>query len=126
VIAIALLILFSFRWYRIASVDPPEKNDHLEKNMIPLESLPLILLISPLVWEHHYVLIIPYCLWLLTRKNVQQNGLAFLGAFLVFAIPTFDLFPFSFNRILGLLLMLRSSLHGRSKSELKKNDAKAA
>jgi hypothetical protein len=111
VIAIILVVLFSIRWRKIASEPRPGKT---EQNMIPLlESLPLILLISPLVWEHHYVLIIPYTLWLLTRKNVQQNGLAFLGAFLVFAIPTFDLFPFSFNRIAGLVLMLGSSFDGK-------------
>jgi glycosyl transferase family 87 len=116
VIAIVLVIFFSIRWRRI-SFEALTKN---EKHLIPLlESLPLILLISPLVWEHHYVLIIPYTLWLLTRKNVQQNRLAFLGAFLVFAIPTFDLFPFSFNRITGLLMMLWASRNGKTKS----NDA---
>jgi Glycosyltransferase family 87 len=123
VIAIGLVILFSFRWHRIASEPLLEKTERLEKNMIPLlESLPLILLISPLVWEHHYVLVIPYSLWLLTRKNVQQNGLAFLGTFLVFAIPTFDLFPFSFNRITGLVLMLWAGLNGK----IEGNEAKTA
>ncbi len=120
VIAIVLIILFSIRWRRIASEALLEKDGIGVKNLIPLlESLPLILLISPVVWEHHYVLIIPYTLWLLTRKNIQQNGLAFLGAFLVFAIPTFDLFPFSFNRITGLILMLWSSLNGRKKVSFK-------
>jgi len=123
IIAIVLVILFSIRWHRISAEAIQEKTDSVEKNMIPLlESLPIILLISPLVWEHHYVLIIPYTLWLLTRKSVQQNRLAFLGAFLVFAIPTFDLFPFSFNRITGLVMMLWASLNGKTKS----NDAKKA
>jgi len=123
VIGFAFIILFYFRWHRIASEHLLSETDNVEKNMIPLlESLPLILLISPLVWEHHFVLLIPYSLWLLTRKNVQQNGLAFFGAFLVFAIPTFDLFPFSFNRIAGLIMMLWSSFNGKINS----NDARTA
>jgi hypothetical protein len=123
VVAITVVVLFSIRWWRISSETVAEESDKVEKNLIPLlESLPLILLISPLVWEHHFVLIIPYTLWLLTRKSIQENGLAFLGAFLVFAIPTFDLFPFSFNRIIGLVLMLRSSFNGPIKSK----DAKTA
>jgi hypothetical protein len=102
VIAVVLVVLFSIRWRRMTF--------ETENGLIPLlESLPLILLISPLVWEHHYVLLMPYTLWVLSRKSAEQNRLAFIGAFLVFAIPTFDLFPLSFNRITGLILMLRSS-----------------
>lgn len=63
------------------------------------------LLISPLVWEHHYVMALPLILWALSVSGPRQ-WLAVIGTFLIIAIPTFDLYPFSYHRILGLGLLL--------------------
>jgi len=66
------------------------------------------LLLSPLVWEHHYVMALPVIVWALLASGSRQL-LAVLGAFLILAIPTFDVFLFSYHRLAGLILLLIAS-----------------
>ena len=70
------------------------------------DALALILLAAPLVWEHHYVLAIPLFLYAAAgwgRTHPVPLGSA---AVLCFAIPTFDVFPWSYHRLAGLLWLL--------------------
>ncbi len=64
-------------------------------------------LLSPLVWEHHALfLTLPF---LLLLKKLESPGEWLLyGAvyLLVFLIPTFDYFPWSYGRLLGILILL--------------------
>jgi hypothetical protein len=70
------------------------------------DALAFALLVSPSVWEHHYVLALPLALWAVaTRWRERPGGLA-LGIFLMLAMPTFDLFPLSYHRLAGMLLLL--------------------
>lgn len=68
------------------------------------------LLISPSLWEHQWVIIIPYVIWTVSFQDnlasYPRLGAALAAAMLVFAVPSFDLIPFSYVRIAGLLLML--------------------
>ena len=98
-ISIFLVLIFINRWRR--------QQDH--EMIAVLESIPLILLLSPLVWEHHFILLLPYALWNLSRANHPLRARAFLGALMIFAIPTFDFFPFSYHRMVGMILMLSST-----------------
>jgi hypothetical protein len=64
-------------------------------------------LLSPLVWEHHALfLTLPFLL--LLKKMEFPGEWALYGAvyFLVFLIPTFDYFPWSYGRLLGILILL--------------------
>jgi hypothetical protein len=98
-LSVVIVLLFANRWRMLQ-----------ESEIVPvLESIPLILLISPLVWEHHFIMLLPYALWNLSKSPHPFRNRAFLGALLIFAIPTFDLFPFSYHRIAGVLLMLSST-----------------
>lgn len=78
------------------------------------DALALALLVSPSAWEHHFVFALPLVLWALaaalpspqsppSHARLLPIGLA---AALMLAMPTFDLFPFSYGRIAGLLLLL--------------------
>ncbi len=64
------------------------------------------LLISPSVWEHHYVLAIPIAIWAVATQGYDRPWQVSIGTFLIFCLPTFDVFPFSFHRITGLLMLL--------------------
>lgn len=67
----------------------------------------LMVLASPLVWEHHPVFVaLPF---LVITRRLQSPGewAAFSLAYLfVFLLPTFDFYPWSFGRLAGLLVLL--------------------
>ena len=74
-------------------------------------TLLIMMLLSPLVWEHHYVLTLPLAIWALTRIVAMGTSRprllrAVLAAALVYTPPTFDVFPFSYHRLAGLLWLL--------------------
>jgi hypothetical protein len=70
------------------------------------DALAFSLLVSPSVWEHHYVLALPLALWAVALHGRERPGLVALGVFLMLGMPTFDLFPLSLHRLLGMLLLL--------------------
>jgi hypothetical protein len=71
-----------------------------------MDALALGLMTSPVVWEHHYVLAIPLVIWAFATQGMARPWQVGIGAFLIFAIPTFDVFPLSYHRILGLLFLV--------------------
>ncbi len=104
VLALALAVAALAAWRR------PFASSH-EPGSVVLNTLPalcvLMVLASPLVWEHHPVFVaLPF---LLITKRLRQPGewaawsLAYCAVFL---LPTFDFFPWSFGRLAGLLVLL--------------------
>jgi hypothetical protein len=82
----------------------PEKGRVL--NAVPA-LVPLMMLLSPLIWEHHGVfLALPFLV--MVKKLSSSGEWAIFGAayFLVFLAPTFDFFPWSYGRLLSLFLWL--------------------
>jgi hypothetical protein len=78
-----------------------------------MDALAFILIVAPLVWEHTYILAIPIVLWAVATRgyaNILQIGVA---AFLIFSLPTFDVFPFSYHRLAGLVILLYYTSPGR-------------
>ena len=67
----------------------------------------LMVLASPLVWEHHPVFVaLPF---LVITRRLQAPGewaVFSLAYLLVFLLPTFDFYPWSFGRLAGLLVLL--------------------
>ncbi len=71
-----------------------------------MDAIALGLLISPSVFEHHYIVAIPVALWaIIARKSDKPIPIA-VGIFLVFCVPTFDFFPISFHRLVGLIMIV--------------------
>jgi len=70
------------------------------------DALAFALLFSPSVWEHHFVLALPLALWAVATRWQERPGLLALGIFLMLAMPSFDLFPLSYHRLAGMLLLL--------------------
>jgi len=70
------------------------------------DALAFPLLLSPSVWEHHYVMALPLALGAIALRWRERPGLVALGIFLMLGMPTFDLFPLSAHRLAGMLLLL--------------------
>lgn len=64
-------------------------------------------LLSPLVWEHHALfLTVPFLLLLKKLESPAEWILYGTVYLLVFLIPVFDYFPWSYGRLLGILILL--------------------
>ena len=75
-------------------------------NAIPA-LLPLMMLLSPLIWEHHGVFLALPFLVMLKKLSSAGEWLIFGGAyFLAFLAPTFDFFPWSYGRLAALVAWL--------------------
>ena len=63
----------------------------------------LMMMLSPIVWEHHPVFVIPSFLIMLKRiDSVEKITMLGISYFLLFLMPTFDLYPVSYIRMLGV------------------------
>jgi hypothetical protein len=70
------------------------------------DAIALSLLISPSVWEHHYVIALPVALWAIATRRFDAPRLVGIGIFLIFCVPTFEIFPLSFHKLAGLLILV--------------------
>jgi len=66
----------------------------------------LSLLIAPSAWEHHYVIAIPLAIWAFALRSKNAPWLVMTGTLLVFLLPVFNIYPFSYLRMAGLILLL--------------------
>ena len=66
----------------------------------------LTLLITPSAWDHHYVVAIPLALWAMALGWERNPGWLLFGLSSVFILPPFDVFPFSYVRTLGIVVLL--------------------
>lgn len=111
ILGLLYLVRFFQRERGLATIVPQAENRR-ERRMLTemghsIDAIALGLLISPVVWEHHYLLALPVVIWgLATQDAPRRLGLVGVSAFLIFVIPTFDIFPFSYHRLAGLLLLV--------------------
>jgi Glycosyltransferase family 87 len=114
---LAVIVWFGFRfikreqaYYALAKTAEIPTSDRRENTFRlyghSVDALSLGLLISPSVWEHHYVLAIPIAVWAIATRGYEKPWTVGISTFLMFCLPTFDVFPFSYHRILGLLVLL--------------------
>lgn len=100
---IALLIYLFVRFMRREAL-------HLNAFSRPtgqsMDAFVFVLAAAPITWEHHYVLAIPLVIWAAARYGRSQPIQVGLSAFLMFGLPTFDVFPLSYHRLAGLLWWL--------------------
>ncbi|HLO34074.1 MAG TPA: glycosyltransferase family 87 protein [Anaerolineales bacterium] len=82
-----------------------EDEERLFNSIIPL--FVAMTLLSPLVWEHHALfLALPFLLLLKKLESPIEWILYGTIYLLLFLTPTFDYFPWSYGRLLGILLLL--------------------
>jgi hypothetical protein len=82
-----------------------ENKIHLYDSIVPL--FVGMTLLSPLVWEHHAMFLTLPFLLLLKKLESPAEWIAYAAVYLlVFLTPTFDYFPWSYGRLLGILTLL--------------------
>jgi len=85
-------------------------------NSLPLLAI-LMLLASPLVWEHHGIILTLPFLLLLKRLDTPSDWSWFGFAYLLqYILPTFDFFPWSYGRLLAPLILLWLVWHSAKES----------
>lgn len=85
--------------------------DGNDTRVIVLNQAPMLLLLmvlaSPLVWEHHALFLVLSYAVVATRLRQPRDWTIFGFAYYVeFLMPTFDFFPWSYGRLLSPLLIL--------------------
>lgn len=82
-----------------------KEKDPVFSAIIPLSFM--MIAISPTVWSHHLViLIVPTILILLHIQKSFHLLIFIIGYFFAYILPVFDLYPWSYLRLLGWLLLL--------------------
>ncbi|MBE0672024.1 MAG: DUF2029 domain-containing protein [Anaerolineales bacterium] len=66
----------------------------------------LTLLITPSAWEHHYVIAIPLAIWVVVLRGRDIPWHVLLACSLVFLLPVYNVYPFSYLRLAGLIWLL--------------------
>ncbi|MFN8380431.1 MAG: glycosyltransferase family 87 protein [Anaerolineales bacterium] len=115
VTVLAVLIWYSVRFFQREKIVIPAGWTSMELHAFRnighlLDFSVLSLLIAPSAWEHHYVIAIPLAIWVFAFRGKDAPWQVILSLALVFVLPVFNVFPFSYLRMAGLiwLFMLAS------------------
>jgi hypothetical protein len=98
-------------------LSPDGSGARLYDSIVPL--FVVMTLLSPLVWEHHGVFLTLPFLLLLKKLESPTEWLLYGAVYLfVFLVPTFDFFPWSYARLVGMLILfaLVGITHQRSEN----------
>jgi len=75
-------------------------------NSIPILIIGMMVA-SPYMWPHHFVfMIFPFILLLSCCKYRSDFTFYVIGYLLIFIVPVFDIFPFSYHRIFGIFMFI--------------------
>ena len=73
-------------------------------NLIDFASLALLM--TPSAWDHHFVIALPLALWAIAIRGKDRPGWVGLAIACIFVLPPFDIFPFSYLRMFGVIALL--------------------
>lgn len=86
---------------------PPGAAREIHRNSGNLiDFISLSLLITPSAWDHHFVTVLPLALWAIALRGRDMPGWVGIGIVCIFVLPPFDIFPFSFLRMFGVVALL--------------------
>jgi hypothetical protein len=110
VVVAVILIWFSLRFFQREKIN---LGTTLTMDMISFRGLGhlldfsvISLLIAPSAWEHHYVIAIPLGIWAFVMRGNDAFLITFIAAVLTFAMPVYNIYPFSYLRMVGLIMLL--------------------
>ncbi|HRJ76209.1 MAG TPA: hypothetical protein PLX90_09435, partial [Anaerolineales bacterium] len=106
-----ILVWFGIRFFQREKNHGPNYLSSTDVNLFHnmghlLDFSVISLLIAPSAWEHHYVLAIPLMLWVFQLRIKDKPWHVLIGFVLVFGMPVFNVFPSSYLRLAGLVLLL--------------------
>ena len=105
--AVAVLCFFGWRaLVREINARRQEGNGYRRLVAHTSDAIALTLILSPMVWEHHFIFAFPLVILALALGGNRPSRLVPIGAALIYWVPVFDVFAFSDHRLLGLILLL--------------------
>ena len=116
-ITVALIIWFGLRFaqrekaHRRLCGDREIASDGLSPSTLRLighamDALALLLLVSPCVWTHHYVMATPIVLWTIAMRGPTRPWHVGIAVFLTLALQPFTILFVNYHRVVGLLMMI--------------------
>jgi hypothetical protein len=66
----------------------------------------LTLLLAPSAWDHHFVIALPLALWAIALQGHVKPMQVGFGIVSIFVMPGFNIFPLSYLRLFGVILLL--------------------
>ena len=90
------------------------------------DALAFALLVSPSVWEHHYVMALPLALHAVALRGHDRAVPVALAIFAMLLMPTFDLFPLGHHRLAGMLVLLGLTSPRSARRRSRDSPARAA
>jgi hypothetical protein len=66
----------------------------------------LALLVTPSAWDHHFVIALPLALWAVALRGKDRAGWLGIAIACIFVLPSFDIFPFNYLRMFGVVALL--------------------
>lgn len=70
------------------------------------DAIAMSLLLSPLVWAYHYVIAIPIVIFAWAARGTDAPWKVGIVSALMLSLPVFDVFPFSYHRMVTLVILL--------------------
>ena len=109
----ALVFLGIFLWLGFRLLQRESFFQRNEEERIILKSVGnlidfsvLFLLLGPSAWVHHYLFAIPLAIWAFAQCDRAKIRWLWFGLASIFIIPPFDIYPFSYIRLVGLFILL--------------------
>jgi len=110
-VTLVVLIWFSIRFYQREKADIPQDALPMDLEYFRiighlLDFSVISLLIAPSAWVHHYVIAIPLTIWAVAMRGKDAPIQTVISFVLVFTLPVFNIYPFSYLRLVGIILLL--------------------
>jgi hypothetical protein len=70
-----------------------------------IDTIGLMLCLSPMVWPHHYVLAMPLVMWAIIAQGRRRPWLVLFGSLFIISVPMFNVYLFSYSRIIGVFML---------------------
>ncbi len=94
-------------WIRQRGYASVGRHQGLEKfHANAMDLLGASLVMSPLVWEHHYVFAVPIAIWATVCLRRRAPLPLAIGILLMLVVPTNEVFPLSYHRLAGLIVLM--------------------
>jgi len=110
-ILISVFIWFGVRFYQRETIKPLDSADFMPLDVFRgvghlLDFSVISLFIAPSAWEHHYVIAVPLGIWVFALRSRDALMKSLVALVLVFVLPVFNIYPFSYLRMVGLIMLL--------------------
>jgi hypothetical protein len=103
--------------------EPVQREETLGGNLADLVIFPLVL--SPLAWPHAYLILLPVLIWSFGSRRLSRRMLITASVLILLPV-TFEIFPLSYHRLAGALLLLLAGVAPKRRKRSRAEPAPAS